>query len=526
MINRQIDRITANNYSKAKLCLAWCFAISLAAAPAAGAQDSCCATKTAACCAKKTEACCSKGKKKSPLKPVSMTTVKPLLPFKDPKASFVEEVRDIAPAAKLLPGGHDRPFAEMEIVHRAQKQFGPIDVVGWQRSRLIGSEKVAVTGTLGTAKQFENAWAFLLKQWAIPGATVAVAKDGRLIYSRGFGYADINTRTKMPPDALFRIASISKALTAVSALKLCEDAKLSLNAKAIPLLQWKPADGQTPDPETGKITVSELLQCTGGWDRRTAGDPMFQPIARQAAMEYSSTMRPTRESIIQYWLGKKLDFIPGSHFAYSNFGYALLGQIIEKNSGMKYEDFVRKQLLVPLQIADMQPGRTVELADGEVTYYTFPGQEENSSMMPNFKGKVALPYGGDFMLEAMTPDTGWIASAPDLVKFISAIGQEKNSPKIISADSLQKMLERPNVPEWKDKQLYFAMGFEADRTLPDHLRFFRQGSLPGVISFVCHRDDGYSYAFCLNSRPQEANIFQNQATALVELALAQKAFGQ
>jgi CubicO group peptidase (beta-lactamase class C family) len=487
-------------------------------APKNAAPPSCCAVKDG----KKTGDCCDK-----PKKVAAVSKANPFVPKGTSKATFIEETLKMPPAEQILPGGHDRAFAEMEIVHRAQKEIGSIDVVGWQRARLIGSEKVAVTGSLGAtdkAKEFENAWAYLLKRWGVPGATVAVAKDGQLVYSRGFGYADLNTRTKMPPDALFRVASISKALTAVSVLKLVEEGKLSLDTKAMPLLNWKPADGQSVDPELNKVTVGQMLQCTAGWDRRISGDPMFQPQVRQAAYEYSYTMRPTRESITQFWMGKKLDFIPGTHFAYSNFGYSLLGQIIENASKQKYEDYVRNQVLAPLSVTHMRPGQTIELAPGEATYYVFPGQEENVSLLPNFKGKVALPYGGDFMLEAMTPDTGWIASSPELVKFISAVAHDKQSPKIISQQSLDKMLEKPNVPEWKDKPLYFAMGFEADRSLPGRLRFFRQGSLPGVISFVCHRDDGYSYAFCCNSRPQESNIFQTQATALMEMSINQKAF--
>lgn len=441
---------------------------------------------------------------------------------------YIEQFPNIPPAEQLLPPGHDRPFAEMEIEHRALRELGAIDVVPWARTRLTGRGLIPVSGggaTAGATKDFDNAFAWFLKRWAIPGATLCIAKDGKIVYSRGFGYADLNTRTKMPPDALFRIASISKALTAVAILKLCEQGKLSLDSKIMPLLHFRPADGQSVDPELNKVSVQQLLDCTAGWDRRISGDPMFQPLARQAAAEYSYTLRPTRQSIFQYWLGKKLDFIPGSHFAYSNFAYSLLGQIIENVTGQKYEDFVQKEVLKPAGALHLKPGKTLELAAGETSYYPFPGQEEATSLLPNFKGRVALPYGGDFVLEAMTPDTGWIASAPDLVRFISAVAGDKNSQRIISQKSLDRMLQRPNVPDWKGKSLYFAMGFEADVSVKNEMRFLRQGSLPGVICFVCHRPDGYSYAICSNSRPQDSNIFQNQATALIEITIDKKKFG-
>jgi N-acyl-D-amino-acid deacylase len=440
---------------------------------------------------------------------------------------YVEHFPTSAPAEQLLPGGHDRAFAEMEIVHRAQKQLGTIDVLGWARARLLDRGLVPVTGNVGNTpgtKEFDNAFGAFIRRWAVPGTTLCIAKDGKIIYSRGFGYADLNTRTKMPPDALFRIASISKALTAVAVLKLCEQGKLSLDSKIMPLLHFHPVGDQQLDPELNKVTIAELLECTAGWDRRISGDPMFQPIARNAATEYSYSMRPTRQSIIQYWLGKKLDFIPGTHFAYSNFGYSLLGQIIENVSGQKYEDYVRKQVLEPAGVMRMLPGKTLELAAGETSYYAFPGQEEASSLLPNFKGRVALSYGGDFVLEAMTPDTGWISSAPDLVRFITSVAGDNSEHRIISQKSLERMLQRPNVPDWKDKSLYFAMGFEADVSVKDKVRFFRQGSLPGVTCVVCHRPDGYSYAICNNSRPQESQLFMNQEIAFVELSINQKKF--
>lgn len=431
----------------------------------------------------------------------------------------------VPPASELLPAGNDRPFAEIETLHRAVKTLGWMDEPDWAMARQTLKGEVPITGTpVPGAEEFEKYWVQLLKSWAVPGSAVAVAKDGRVIYSRGFGYADLNTRTKMPADALFRIASISKAMTAVAVLKLVEQGKLKLDHKVMPLLKVKlPADKHI-DPELSKVTVANLLDCTAGWDRKISGDPMFQPTAREAAEQCSYTLRPTRDAIERYWLQRKLDFIPGTHFAYSNFSYALLGNIIESVSGQKYEEFMQKEVFAPCGITDARPGRTLELAAGETTYYPFPGQEENASLFPNFRGRVPLPYGSDFALEAMTADTGWLASAPDLVRFISAVAGDGGSKPLVSKASLDKMLSKPNVPEWEKKKVYFAMGWEADTNVPNQTRFSRQGSLPGVITFVCHRPDGISYAFCFNSRPRVSNKMQSQAVGLLEMEISQRKF--
>lgn len=431
----------------------------------------------------------------------------------------------VGPAPTLLPGGTDRTFAEIETIHRAVKQLGPIDEADWAVQRQSPKGDVPITGApVAGAEELEKYWAQLLKTWAVPGSAVAIAKDGKVIYSRGFGYADLNTRTKMPPDGLFRIASISKAITAVAVLKLVEQGKLKLDDKIMPILKIKLAADKQLDPELQKVTVANLLDCTGGWDRKISGDPMFQPTAREAAQECSYTLRPTRNAIEQYWLSKKLDFIPGTHFAYSNFGYALLGNIIESASGQKYEDFVQKEVLIPCGIQDARPGKTLELAPGESTYYPFPGQEESTSLFPNFRGRVPLPYGSDFALEAMTADTGWLASAPDLVRFISAVAGDGGVKPLVTKTSLDKMLSKPNVPEWEKKKVYFAMGWEADTNVPNQVRFSRQGSLPGVITFVCHRPDGISYAFCFNSRPRVSSKMQSQAVGIIEQEINQRKF--
>jgi len=124
----------------------------------------------------------------------------------------------------------------------------------------------------------------LMTEWHIPGGAVGVMKDGRLVYARGFGYADVDLQKKATPDALFRIASVTKPITKAAILKLVEQGKFSLDAPAFALLpNLSPLPGATVDPRLATITVRHLLDHTGGWDRDISGDPMFLPAQIAAA---------------------------------------------------------------------------------------------------------------------------------------------------------------------------------------------------------------------------------------------------
>ena len=105
-----------------------------------------------------------------------------------------------------------------------------------------------------------------------------------------------------------------------------------------------------------------------------------------------------------------------ARYAYSNFGYSLLGRVIAKITGMRYDDYVRKEVLAPLGIHKMQLGHTLlkDRAPGEVRYYSEPGKTGEAVMGPALGEQVPLPYGA-WCLEAMERHGGWVATAPDLV---------------------------------------------------------------------------------------------------------------
>jgi len=219
---------------------------------------------------------------------------------------------------------------------------------------------------------FDRMMHTFIRENEIPGGALAVAKDGRLLYARGFGWADRENKKPVQPHSLFRIASISKPITAVAVLRLVEEGKLKLDDRAFALLPHKPhlSKGGKVDARLEQITIRHLLQHRGGWDRAKSMDAMFQPV--RIAHALGKQPPADADDIIRFMRSWPLDFAPGARYAYSNFGYNVLGRIIEEKTGKSYEEYVRSNVLKPLDITAMRIGKTLPAgrAKDEVRYYT------------------------------------------------------------------------------------------------------------------------------------------------------------
>src|SRR5262245_39249302 len=133
-----------------------------------------------------------------------------------------------------------------------------------------------------------------LAEHGVPGAALAVAKDGRPVYARGFGWADLQTLTPVAPDTRFRLASVSKPTTGVAVLRLAQEGRLSLDERAFERLPVEPhlAPGARPDPRWQQITIRHLLNHTAGWDRDRSGDPMFMSVKIAQALGVPAPAEP------------------------------------------------------------------------------------------------------------------------------------------------------------------------------------------------------------------------------------------
>lgn len=348
-----------------------------------------------------------------------------------------------------------------------------------------------------------------LRRNNLAGASVSIAKNGKMVFAKGYGYADKGRSTEVQPYNLFRIASVSKLITAVAIMKLVEEKKLSLNSYVFGkkgilndsiYLDYK-------DAKVEKITVKELLNHSAGWTNRW-GDPMFIPtvIARKMKVDYPVES----EDIIRFMLQKRLHYPPGTMSSYSNFGYTVLEKVIEKTSGMNYEMFVKTNVLYPLEIFDMQIGGSYpwERLDLEVNYY----EPEDSYLVLDHMGNEELvprSYGGND-IKTLGAAGGWISSTTDLLRLVVAIDGFEKPQDILSSNSIKEMTTIEVVGGsplgWR--------GIKTDKY------WYRTGTLAGTSALVVRRDDGISYVIVFNSSSWKGPEFAKDIRVMMDRTLA------
>jgi N-acyl-D-amino-acid deacylase len=321
------------------------------------------------------------------------------------------------------------------------------------------AEEIPATGNAGAElARFDEWMKEFMAEHKVPGGALAIVRDGNVVYSRGFGWADRETKEPVAPDALFRIASVSKPITAVAILKLVEQGKLSLSDKVLDHLKYDPhfeKDGKV-DERWRRVTIDHCLTHRGGWDRDKSYDPMFQALRMSRSMGVELPILP--EHIIRYQLGQPLDFDPGERYAYSNFGYSLLGRIIEKVTGQPYASYVQAELLAPLGINRARLGGSLkeERATGEVCYYDAKNAEGTAVTGPGAgTSKVPISY-GVWRQETLDSHGGWIASASDLALFAAAFdladGGKRTRGGLLKAETVREMFTpRAAIPAANDK---------------------------------------------------------------------------
>lgn len=209
--------------------------------------------------------------------------------------------------------------------------------------------------TSGLGQRIDDIVQPFMARNGISAVSVAVVKDGVLWLERGYGHLDRAGKVALPANALFPTASIVKPVTAAAVHQLVRDGKLALsdhvfctgnNAPCWIARAWLPADA---DPRAGEITIAQLLDHKGGWDSDVSGDPLLEePLIQQ---QTGLSAAPQRSDVIRYVMARPLDFAPGQRSAYANFGYLLLGQIIDQAAPEGYVRYVQAKIMAPLGVA-------------------------------------------------------------------------------------------------------------------------------------------------------------------------------
>jgi CubicO group peptidase (beta-lactamase class C family) len=349
---------------------------------------------------------------------------------------------------------------------------------------------VRLTNANSSGKEFAGAEKTInsfMRKWSIAGASVAISKDGRLIFAKGFGYADTASRTETQPYSQFRIASISKLVTAIAVMKLHEEGKLSLNDKVFGPdgILNDPYFSEPKDKRVYGITVAQLLSHEAGWTQRY-GDQMFMSILVAEKMG----VKPPADTrtIVRFALDKRLHYTPGTGRAYSNLGYSILGLIIEKVSGISYEEYCRQTILEPLGIYDMTIAGNLpsEKAPFEVTYY----EPSDVVLKPSIYGTgelVTPSYGGND-IKSLGGAGAWLATSPDLMRLMLAVDGFKTRPDILSDESIRFMTDNDNG--------FAPVGW---KTTVYNGTWWRTGSFPGSAGMMKRQSDGISWVVLFNS---------------------------
>jgi N-acyl-D-amino-acid deacylase len=337
-------------------------------------------------------------------------------------------------------------------------------------------------------------------QAAIPGASLAVARGGSLVLARGYGWANVEAHEPVHPHTLFGLASVSKSLTAVTVLKLVEDGRLGLDAPAFKLLdKLQPLPGDTVDPRIGTITVRQLLQHSGGWDRKLSGDP--NTFSERVAERMQVKPPITAEQLARYMLGLKLDFDPGTASRYSNFGYVVLGLVIERVTGQSYEQAVRALVLHPLGLdairLDVPRGKGY--LPGEAHRYGPKGAENRQ--------------GGH--LPITMASGGWLSTATELVRFLIALDGTRGA-RFLSAATTRAMTSPPAAPiRPRADGSTFGLGWDKVMRSPQGSFYCKGGGLLGIHAHIEHTEDGIDWALLWNGGRVDQNAEEGTTEPLV-----------
>lgn len=351
------------------------------------------------------------------------------------------------------------------------------------------------TSTFKSSNYIDKKVNYFLKRWDLKGASLAISKNGRLVYAKGYGNADIENNEMVKPSSLFRFASVSKLITATAIMKLKEENRLSLSDKVFG------KDGilndsiylDIKDKKYKKITIEHLLRHTAGFTARIK-DPIFRPIYVAEKMGVSAPADD--ESTIRYQLKHRLRYRPGTRVVYSNIGYVILSKVIEKVTLMDYETYVNNAILAPCGVYDMHIAHNFpeEKYENEVCYYEQKGSEKISAC--NGTGDKVYKCNGGNNVRGLSGAGAWVGSAAELIKFTSCIDGDETKPDILSKESVKYMTKRV--------QGGLPIGW---MKIDSRNNWWRTGTLAGSTVLLKKMNNGISWVLVSNTSSWRGSKF-------------------
>lgn len=360
---------------------------------------------------------------------------------------------------------------------------------------------------LPQTEQFDKTIERFMQKWEIKGASLALMKDNQLIYCKGYGYIDDEAKIQTDVKHVFRVASVSKLITAVGIMKLSEEGRLHTYDKVFGE-QGILNDScflDIKDPRCKDITIEQLLRHQGGFSI-AYGDPMFCPL--DIANKMNVPLPISLNTTIQFVLSRKLAFAPGYGTRYSNIGYGILSKVIEKVTGENYETYIRKYVLQPAGCSDMHLGSNIETdhLPNEVKYY----EVSNAELIPacDGSGEMVPRSNGGNNIEELYGAGGWVASPAELIRFLAAIDGQEGIQDILKPETVAYMTEYiPNT---------LPIGWIDTNPAGD---WMRTGTLAGTSALMKKQHDGYSWIFVTNTSSWQGSRFPHYISSMMEKAM-------
>ncbi|MEM7245655.1 MAG: TonB family protein [Acidobacteriota bacterium] len=344
---------------------------------------------------------------------------------------------------------------------------------------------------------FDEVLLAFLERERVPGAALAVVRHGRLLMSRGYGWADFAAGEPVQADSLFRVGSLSKPWTSVAILQLVDEGRLSLDRPLLDQVDWA-RSFEDVDPRWRRVTVRQLLQHRGGLDRNLTPEPTWSLPAVASDLGLSRALEP--RDLITWRLSRPLDFEPGERFAYSNFGYVILGALLEELTGQSLEERIRERVLDPIDVVGPRLGRTAweDRASSEVRPHS--RADRLSGTRQSWEGPS--PHEG-WSLELLAPAAGWLASAENVALFASTFDRPRRCP-LLPRRLIRQLWARPPGLAGHDRYgrmrvRHYGCGFQV-RTVGywgEH-ELSHEGLLPGSSSLLISQPDGVQAVVLFN----------------------------
>jgi N-acyl-D-amino-acid deacylase len=370
----------------------------------------------------------------------------------------------------------------------------------------LAEAPIPIQGKAGPGLEpFDAAMIKIMERHGVPGAALAIAKNGKLVLAKGYGWANASTGDAVQPDTLFGLASLSKPITAVATLKLVEEGKLRLEDGVFEILKHiKPPRGARVDPRLGNVTVRHCLNHSGGWDRAVTGDCINWEPQICRAYHVRSPLSPRQ--FITFALGLPLQFNPGTDAKYSNIGYIILGEVVAKVSGQSYEQFVTENVLKPMGM-------------NRVHLHARNGKYLLGEALRHLSGTfIPLPA---MKLPMVDAAGGWSASVVDMARFLTNLDGSRGKP-VLNEKMRKLMLEPPPRPlKPRPNGAYFGLGWDAVLVNDKGFAYFKDGSYQGMRTYVKRLATGLNWALLYNASmefdPQDTQVVSNTVHEVREL---------